>query len=103
MSKRLAMLEQLTSSGKADSFTWYALALEYKSADRIEDALRTFDKLREIDPDYVAMYLMAGSMLVDAGREDEARLWLEQGMERANAAGNAHARDEMDGLLQAIS
>lgn len=103
MSKRLAMLEQLTSSGKADSFAWYALALEYKSASRIEDALRTFASLREIDPAYVPMYLMAGSMLIDEGRDDDARAWLAEGMQRAVAAGDAHAHDEMNGLLETIS
>ena len=103
MSKRLAMLEQLTSSGKADAFTWYALALEYKSADRVDDALATFVTLRGKDPSYIPMYLMAGSMLIDAGREDEALAWLTDGMERAKASGDSHAHDEMDGLMQAIS
>lgn len=102
MSKRLAMLEQLTSSGKADSFTWYALALEYKSAGRNDDALATFEKLRDVDPDYVPMYLMAGSMLVEAGREDEARSWLEAGMQRATAKGDSHAHDEMQLLIDSV-
>ncbi|MFW5740958.1 MAG: tetratricopeptide repeat protein [Myxococcota bacterium] len=100
MSKRLAMLEQLTGSGKADSFTWYALALEYKSAGRVDDALTTFSSLRERDPGYVPMYLMAGSMLIDAGREEEARKWLEDGMQRATEKGDSHACDEMQTLLE---
>jgi len=103
MEKRLAMLENLTRSGKADAFAWYALALEYKSKDRIDDALQTFSTLREKDPGYIPMYLMAGSMLVEAGREDEARTWLRDGIERAGAAGNAHARDEMTALLESIA
>ena len=103
MEKRLAMLENLTSSGKADAFAWYALALEYKSKGRIDDALQTFSTLREKDPGYIPMYLMAGSMLVEAGREDEARAWLRDGIERASAAGNAHARDEMTAVLDSIA
>lgn len=102
MSKRLEMLERLTGSGKADAFTWYALALEYKSAERIDDALSTFETLRTQDPDYVPMYLMAGSMLVDVGREDEARRWLEEGMTRASTKGDTHAHDEMEALLETI-
>jgi predicted Zn-dependent protease len=102
MSKRLAMLEQLTSSGKADAFTLYALALEYKSLGRVDDALRTFQSLREKDPGYIPMYLMAGSMLIEAGREQEGREWLQDGKERAHGVGNTHAWDEMDGLLQSI-
>ncbi len=103
MSKRLAMLEQMTNSGKADAFTWYALALEYKSGDRISDAMRAFESLRDFDPTYIPMYLMAGSILIDAGRDDEARSWLEDGVQRAKAAGNDHAHDEMALLLDTIS
>jgi len=99
MDKRLAVLESLTSSGKADSFTWYALAMEYKSKGRVDDALAAFSALREKDPSYVPMYLMAASMLLGVGRGDEARDWLTEGVERAGAAGNAHARDEMQSLL----
>lgn len=103
MSKRLQMLEQLTTSGKADAFTWYALALEYKSAGRIDDATATFVSLREKEPDYVPMYLMAGSMLTEAGRSDEAIAWLKAGIERATAKGDTHARDEMQGILEQVS
>ena len=102
MNQRLESLEKLTSSDKADAFAWYGLAMEYKAAGRIDDAERAFTTLREKHPDYVPMYLMAGSMLVDAGRGDDARGWLEEGMERATAAGNAHARDAMKGLLAKV-
>ena len=43
-SKRLDFLLKMTSSDKADSFTWYALALEYKGLGRVEDALATFQR-----------------------------------------------------------
>jgi len=58
MSKRLAMLEMLTEQGSKDSFHWYALALEYANAERVNDAVRTFEALRAIDAGYVPMYLM---------------------------------------------
>jgi predicted Zn-dependent protease len=96
------MLEQLTSSGKGDTFTWYALALEYKSAGRVDDATATFTRLRDKDPDYVPMYLMAGSMLTEAGRSDEAIAWLKAGIDRAIAKGDTHAREEMKGILEQI-
>jgi len=103
MSKRLEMLEKLTSSGKADSFAWYALALEYRSADRVDDALLVFQRLRETDPDYVPMYLQAGSMLSAAGRLDEARQWIRSGIEKAQHKGDSHAGSELSELLERIS
>jgi len=102
MDKRLAVLESLTSSGKADSFAWYALAMEYKSKGRFDDAAKTFAVLRTKDPSYVPMYLVAASMLQEMGRDQDAREWLIEGIERAEVAGNSHARDEMRALLDRV-
>lgn len=102
MSKRLAYLEQLVASGKADSFARYALALEYKGAGRVDDALAAFEALRASDPSYVAQYLMSGTMLADAGRRDEARAWLEAGLAAARAKGDAHAASELEGALSSL-
>lgn len=98
-SKRLLFLETMTAQGKADSFAWYALALEYKGLGRIDDAFATFTKLREQDPGYVAQYLMCGTMLIDEGRRDEAREWLTTGIEKARAKGDGHALSELEGAL----
>ena len=73
MSKRLAMLEKMVEGGSKDPFHWYALALEYSGAGRVDDAAKTFAALRTIDPGYVPMYLMCGSLLAKAGRATEAR------------------------------
>ncbi|MBI4955724.1 MAG: tetratricopeptide repeat protein [Myxococcales bacterium] len=100
--KRLAVLESMTASGKADSFGWYALALEYKGLGRHPEALATFAKLRERDPGYVAMYLMCGTMLAGLGRPLEAREWLESGIVAARAAANGHAASELEQALEAL-
>lgn len=99
VSKRLAILEKMTASGQADPFAWYGLALEYRSLGRLDDALSTFEKLRERDPSYVPMYLMAGQVLVKLARPEEAKSWLQQGVERARAKGDSHALSEISGLL----
>lgn len=100
--KRLALLEQMTASGQADSFAWYGLANEYKSAARIDDALRTFETLRSNDPDYVPMYLICGQMLVEAGRADDGRAWLEAGLKVASERGNSHALSELQDALASL-
>lgn len=99
MSKRLAMLEGMVAKGAKDPFAWYALAMEYAGLDRIDDALRTYEKLRELDPTYVPQYLMCGQMLVKAGRVEEARSWMEEGIERARAKGDGHALSELQSAL----
>ena len=101
MSKRLAYLEKITSEGSTDPFAWYGLALEYKSAGRIDDALRTFEALRKSHPDYVPMYLLCGQMLADAGR-DGAEAWLEAGIAAAGVKRDTHALGELEAALEAL-
>jgi tetratricopeptide (TPR) repeat protein len=101
-SKRLDFLLKMTSSDKADSFTWYALALEYKGLGRVEDALATFQQLRERDRDYVPMYLMCGTMLIEAGRRDDAKEWLGAGLTAARKKGDSHAAGEIEGALAGL-
>jgi tetratricopeptide (TPR) repeat protein len=100
MNKRLEMLERLTASGTADSFGWYALALEYKKLGRTDDALKTFEALAERDPDYLPMYLMAGQLLTGAGRPGEAIGWLERGLDLARRVGNGQAAGELQQALE---
>jgi predicted Zn-dependent protease len=102
MNKRLEMLEKMTASGQADSFAWYGLAMEYRKLGRVDDALQSFEKLREKDEGYLPMYLMAGQLLLEAERASDAKLWLEQGIELARAKGDTKALGELgDALGQA--
>jgi predicted Zn-dependent protease len=98
-SKRLEVLLKMTASDKADSFAWYALALEYKGLARIDDAVSAFRTLRQKDPGYVPMYLMCGTMLIEANRRDEAKEWLTAGLGTARAKGDAHAAGEIEAAL----
>ena len=99
--KRLEMLEKLAEAGKADSFGLYALAMEYRKADRTGDAVATFETLRDRDPEYLAMYLMAGTLLTDIGRDADARAWLEAGIVLATKKGDSKARSELTAALDA--
>jgi tetratricopeptide (TPR) repeat protein len=102
MNKRLAFLEQHTASGTADSFAFYGLGMEYRKEGRVDDALATFNKLKDKDADYVPMYLMAGQMLIDAGRPDEAKTWLEIGIAVAQRKGDSHALGELQSALASV-
>jgi predicted Zn-dependent protease len=99
MNKRLMMLEQMTQSGKADAFAWYGLALEYRREARSADALATFEKLRTLHPDYLPMYLMAAQLLLAEERTDDAKAWLQAGIDLARKQGNAHTLGELESAL----
>ena len=102
-SKRLGILLKMTAGPQSDSFTWYALALEYRGLGRIDDALATFTELRRRDPDYVPMYLMCGTMLTESGRAAEAREWLASGVGAAAKKGDHHAAGELEAALATLA
>jgi tetratricopeptide (TPR) repeat protein len=99
---RAEMLKQFLEQNPNDAFARYGLAMEYSRAGEIETALAEFKKLLELHPDYTAGYQMAGQMLSVAGRYQEARHMLESGIATAERAGNKHAQEEMQGLLQEL-
>jgi tetratricopeptide (TPR) repeat protein len=102
MSKRLAMLESMTAKGSTDPFAWYGLAMEYKNLGRLEDAVLAFTKLREVDPVYLAGYHMAGLVLIELARPQEAKTWLEQGLAIAEAKGDMKTRSEIQAALDEV-
>ena len=102
MNKRLAMLEKLTATPQADSFAFYCLGMEYRKEARVDDALRAFGSLRERDPGYLAMYLMAGQMLREAARLEEASTWLKQGIQLATQKSDSKALGELESELATV-
>jgi predicted Zn-dependent protease len=96
MSKRLAYLEKITSEGSTDPFHWYCLAQEYRSQEKNDDAVRTFEKLATLDPNYVPMFLMAGQLLEKMGKVEDARSWLDKGIAAAKKKGDSHALGELE-------
>jgi tetratricopeptide (TPR) repeat protein len=97
--KRLAFLEKLTAEGSDDPMAWYGLAMEYRKLERWDEALQTFSTLRTRRPDYIAIYLMCGQMLDEAGRKEDAREWLLAGVEKAREKGDSHAVSELESAL----
>jgi predicted Zn-dependent protease len=93
------MLEKMVEGGTSDPFPRYALGLEYAGIGRVDDALRTFNTLKAQSPDYVPMYLMCGTMLLKAGRAEEGRAWLSEGIGVARSKGDAHALSELEEAL----
>ncbi len=102
MSKRLLALQALVEKGSNDPFVFYGLAMEYRSLERSEEALATFERLRQAHPDYLPMYLICGQLLEGRGERERAREWLEHGLALANRVGDGKARGELTEALDAL-
>jgi predicted Zn-dependent protease len=96
---RLAMLTEILAQNPTDAFARYGLAMEHSNSGEVERALEEFGKLLSSHPDYTAGYFMAAQTLVKAGRSDEAKKMLGDGIASAQRTGNGHALSEMEGLL----
>ncbi len=85
-----------------DSFTRYAVALEYVSAKEYERALTYFNELRRRDPEYVATYYQLGQAYVTLERWDDAEEAFRSGVAAARRAGDLHAVSELEGALDEL-
>lgn len=99
---RLAMLEKLIAGGSDDPFVWYARAMALRSRGDLDAALDAYADVARRYEAYVPTYLMAGQVAEELGRTAQARGWFERGIKAATAAGDAHARGELEQALAAL-
>lgn len=95
MSSRLEQLELLARKDPGDPFVQYAIALEYVSSDRLEEAAGILERLMEASPDYSAGYHQAGRVYEKLDRDDEARRCYEKGIVVADRQGDTKDLEEM--------
>ncbi|MGY6559989.1 MAG: tetratricopeptide repeat protein [Nitritalea sp.] len=97
---RLEQLHAFIAAEPADPFNYYALALEYRSLQREEEALDTFRLLLRDFPDYLPTYFHAAASLAEAEALAEARTTYEQGITLAESQGDVHALRELKQAFQ---
>jgi predicted Zn-dependent protease len=102
MPERIEMLLQILKENPKDSFARYGLAMEYSKLGDVEMAMQEFSSLLAEHPDYSAGYFMAAQMLAKVGRSGEAKEFLTNGIAAASRTGNAHAKGEMEGMLDEL-
>ena len=102
MNKRLERLEKMIAQGTKDPFVRYARALELRGEGTPEQALTALAEVRELHPEYVPTFLMAGQIAAQLDRIAEARAWLAQGIVVAKTARDEHARSELQSALDAL-
>ncbi len=99
---RRQQLEEMLAEDPNDAFLRYGLAMDYVSAGDDATAARHFHDLVQADAAYVAGYMQGGQALARLGRTDEARALWQRGVAQARAQGNAHAAEEMTGMIDGL-
>lgn len=100
---RIAMLNEILTQDPNNAFARYGLAMEHSNSGRLDEALQEFQKLLAANPDYAAGYFMAAQALLKAGRNENAKQMLRDGIAAAERKGEAHAQSEMQAMLEEIS
>ena len=96
---RLAALRAFLQDDPDDPFTRFALAQEHAGRGETDQALAFYEGLVRERPDYVGTYYHLGALYRALGRGDDAVATLRAGVAAATAAGDAHARSELQGAL----
>src|SRR5260370_41600333 len=95
---RIARLRELLSQDPNNAFARYGLAMEYSNSGEQDRALDEFGKLLSTNPDDTAGYFMAAQTLAKAGRAEEAKQMLENGISSAQRKGGARPESEMQSI-----
>jgi Tfp pilus assembly protein PilF len=100
--ERIEALSDLLAKDPNDSFSRYALAVEYVGEENMDMAI---DELLEVirrDPEYVAAYRQLGQVHLKLNKTKEAKQYYRKGIELAEKSNDLHAKEEMEEELEDI-
>lgn len=100
---RRQKLEEIVAAKPDDTFARYALAIECGNTGDAEAAIFHFEELLRRNPEYVTGWFQFGQFLARMGRIEQARSVFHRGIEAATAAGDSHAREQMQAALDSLA
>lgn len=99
---RIDLLKEFLRENANDSFSRYALALEYVKLNQLEDARREFETVRDKDPDYLATYYQLGQLYLKMSLRHDAEKTFRTGITVATKQKDEHTQSELESALESI-
>ncbi|HAL55852.1 MAG TPA: hypothetical protein DCP63_05095 [Bacteroidetes bacterium] len=99
---RISKLKEFLDLDPNDSFSRYALALEYAALDDSVQAAALLEELLRRDPDYVPAYQQLGYVYQRISRREDAVAVFKRGIAIATQQHDQHAAGEMREALDEI-
>ena len=99
---RIEILKGFLTQDPNDSFSRYALALEYVKSGQLSEARQEFETVCRNDPAYVATYFQLGQLYRSMGLSHDAEKTFRTGITVAAKAGDEHTRTELEGALESL-
>ena len=99
---RVEVLKGFLEQDPRDSFSRYALALEYIKTGQTEEARRAFEFVRDNDPAYVATYFQLAQLYRNLELKHDAEKTYRTGIAAAAKAGDGHTQSELEQALESL-
>jgi len=93
---RLEKLHEFLKADPNDSFTRYAIGLEYRAINDIPKAIETLESLVISDPGYVATYYQLADCYRRLKEKEKAKTIYQKGIIQARAANDLHSAGELE-------
>ena len=94
-SKRLDLLLGILKETPADSFVIFAIAKEYENIGNQNEAIQYYQKLYQLDPNYVGLYFHWGKLHEEINDSGKAIEIYSMGIEVASLQKDGHAEREL--------
>jgi len=102
VNERLKKLALNIKKNPDDSFSKFALALEFQKLNYPDKALVLFESIHENDPGYVGVYYHLGNMYRQKGHVEKAKTIFEEGISVAEEQNELHAKSELQSVLMEL-
>lgn len=99
---RLEKLQEFLKADPNDSFTLYAIGLEYRSLKDLPKAIEAMESLLISDPGYVATYYQLADCYRQVNEKEKAKSCYHKGIIQARAANDLHAVSELQMALDEL-
>lgn len=100
--QRIEKLKEMIAKDPTDSFSRYALALEYNGINEPLTAIEILEELLQRDEKYIAAYHQLGQLLGKMNKTQEAKKAYRKGIDLAQEVGDDKAVREMREELEEL-
>lgn len=97
---RLQKLQEFLAQDPNDSFTQYAIGLEYASLKQYDEAINMLEALRARDANYVPTYYQLADFYRQTEAKEQALAIYKEGISRARANNDLHALSELQAAME---
>jgi tetratricopeptide (TPR) repeat protein len=99
---RLQQFKEFVEMDPADTFSRYALGMEYMGIGEFDNAIEQFQEVTRIEPANAAAYFQTANACERLNDINRAEEFLRKGIQVATEKGDRHAKDEMTAALEKL-